>query len=73
MKHIIFALFRQTASADSAMEEVKAAGIGRRACNFIVHRDKLNIQDLVSSESDGRQGLVGGLVNGSMAGALLGD
>ncbi len=54
------------------MLDVNATGLSKDVCNLIVHEGGLNETDLRHSESDGRGGLLRGLLVGVVGGAILG-
>jgi hypothetical protein len=61
MRHVLYALFRQTDQAEAALHDLEQAGLGSDVCNVVVHRDRLKPSDLNQAETDSRGGLLRGL------------
>ncbi len=71
MRQVLYALFKEPGEAEAALEELSRIAIPKEECQIFVHRKKLN-QDLRTSESDLRRGLLVGLCTGALGGAFMG-
>ena len=72
MKYVRYALFNDMSEARSALQDIEAKGVPEEKVLLVLHRDKAIENDLRTSESDTRRGLLIGIVSGALAGLLLG-
>jgi len=72
MKYIRYALFSDMEEAQAALHDIKTADVSTDEIVLVLHRDRVvSEDDLRPSESDGKRGLLLGLVSGAFAGCLL--